>query len=165
MEKRIHLLDHMQIMHKLKRIAFQLYENNLNEKAIYIGGIGERGAFIAEKIASELRHLEALTVHYFQITTQHTAREIELSVDKMVLQNQTIVLVDDVLNTGKTLIEIMMPLFACQPLRIETCFLAQRNHRMFPVTGDYVGLKLATTFQEHIFFDCSNPNDLKLYIE
>ncbi|MBX2985561.1 MAG: phosphoribosyltransferase [Bacteroidia bacterium] len=162
MEKRDYILNDAQIRQKVKRIAYEILENNLNEKLVYFGGIGERGGLLAKLIAEEVNKLNEIKTELFSISIN---KGVILGIDMHKLRNQTIIIVDDVLNTGKTLMDILVVIAANDPRRIETCFLAQRSHRKFPVKGDYVGISMATTFQEHICFDASNPQNLSVYLE
>ncbi|MCO6495004.1 MAG: phosphoribosyltransferase [Bacteroidetes bacterium] len=162
MEKKDYILNDAQIRQKLKRIAYEILENNLKDKVVYMGGIGERGGLLAKLIAEQLDILKEIKVELFSISNQNG---VQLSIDVKKLRKQTVIIVDDVLNTGKTLMDILIVIAAQNPARIETCFLAQRSHRKFPVKGDYVGISMATTFQEHIQFDASNPKKLGVYLE
>ncbi|MCK9481062.1 MAG: phosphoribosyltransferase [Bacteroidia bacterium] len=163
MEKRDYILNDAQIRQRVKRIAYEILENNLNEKVVLIGGVGQRGGLLAELIAKEVDSLKEIKTKLFSIVT--LIGKVKLSVDTKELKDQTIIIVDDVLNTGKTLMDILVVVASNEPKRVETCFLAQRSHRKFPVKGDYVGISMATTFQEHIYFDASNPNKLSVYLE
>jgi pyrimidine operon attenuation protein/uracil phosphoribosyltransferase len=164
MESRSHVLTHTQIKHKIKRIAYQIYENNLDGGSLFVGGIGDRGGFLSRAIVAELRGLSSMEVFDFGILAiaNHPP---SITIDSSMIKGAKVVIVDDVLNTGKTLMDVIVMIFGLAPSGIETCFLAQRSHRRYPVVGDYVGIKMATTFQEHIFFDPSDPDSLQLYIE
>jgi len=166
MEKRIYILNDPQIRQKIRRIAYQILENNLSEGKVFIGGIGERGGNIASLIHKELENFVEIESEFFAISfDQEKENKVTLNIESSLLVNQTIIIVDDVLNTGRTLMDILLKVAQLKPKRIETCFLAQRNHRMFPVKGDYVGISLATTFQEHIYFDAANPDQMSVYLE
>lgn len=161
------LLDDKKIRQKVKRIAYQVYENNLFSPTLFVGGLRERGAFLSKLISQELSQCgHNIQLIPFQILLDPDAsQQVQVKgVDPIQLQNQPLLLVDDVLNTGFTLTQVMAFLFDYKPSSMETAFLAARNHRMFPVKGNYVGIKLATTFEEHLDFDCSEPHDLKLYL-
>ena len=160
-----YLLNHNQIIQKIKRIAYQIEENNLEVKTLYIGGIGERGGLISQLICNELKKLrEKKGVVFFQINTVNKSNEVDFSLELMQLKGKHVIVVDDVLNTGKTLMNVLVPIVEIGAERIETVFLVQRNHRQFPVIGDFVGMSLATTFQEHVYFDASDEKDLKAYL-
>jgi pyrimidine operon attenuation protein/uracil phosphoribosyltransferase len=66
-----------------------------------------------------------------------------------------IIVVDDVANSGKTMLYALQPFLRNQPKKIQTLALVDRTHKTFPVHTDYVGFALATTLQEHIFVEVS----------
>lgn len=158
------ILNHMQISHKLTRLAWQVYENNMDETVIWIAGIDQRGMYIAKRIADELAKISSQEILIMQIQLDPSTLEPSYSsVHSMEdLQQKTIVLVDDVLNTGKTLMMAMMPLVSRKVHKIQVAVLASRSHRLFPIRADFVGISMATTLQEHLNFDNSNEDDLKL---
>jgi pyrimidine operon attenuation protein/uracil phosphoribosyltransferase len=161
-DKQIDLLSDFQIRQKLKRMAYQIVENNMQSEVLFIGGIGERGGYIAELLCKELTSINNLKLTKFDIKV--TEGNIIFSRDLKDLVGKSLILVDDVLNTGKTLMQVLVEVSNFAPDKIETCFLAQRSHRKYPVKGDYVGISLATTFQEHIYFDASDKEKLRVYL-
>jgi pyrimidine operon attenuation protein / uracil phosphoribosyltransferase len=83
-------------------------------------------------------------------------------VPEMNMADQNIIVVDDVINTGETLMHVLQNIFSKKPRTIKTAFLAKREHRNYPVKADFVGISLATTLQEHVLFDNSNPAALEV---
>lgn len=160
------ILNHKQISHKLTRLAWQVYENNMDEAVIWIAGIDQRGMYIANRIANELAKISEQKIQIMQIELDPSSLEPSYhSSDSMDnLNNETIILVDDVLNTGKTLMMAMMPLVSKKVRKIQVAVLASRSHRMYPIRADFVGISMATTLQEHLNFDNSNETDLKLIL-
>ena len=160
------ILNHKQISHKLTRLAWQVYENNMDEAVIWIAGIDQRGMYIANRIANELAKISEQKIQIMQIELDPSCLEPSYhSSDSMDnLNNETIILVDDVLNTGKTLMMAMMPLVSKKVRKIQVAVLASRSHRMYPIRADFVGISMATTLQEHLNFDNSNEADLKLIL-
>lgn len=160
------ILNHKQISHKLTRLAWQVYENNMDEAVIWIAGIDQRGMYIANRIANELAKISEQKIQIMQIKLDPSSLEPSYhSSDSMDnLNNETIILVDDVLNTGKTLMMAMMPLVSKKVRKIQVAVLASRSHRMYPIRADFVGISMATTLQEHLNFDNSNEADLKLIL-
>jgi pyrimidine operon attenuation protein/uracil phosphoribosyltransferase len=75
-----------------------------------------------------------------------------------------VIVADDVLNSGKTLMHVIQPIVAANPVSLETAFLAERSYRSFPVRADYTGISLATTIQEHVSFDASDPDNMALWL-
>jgi pyrimidine operon attenuation protein/uracil phosphoribosyltransferase len=160
------ILNHQQISHKLTRLAWQVYENNMDEAVIWIAGIDQRGMYIAKIIASELAKISEQKIQIMQIeldsVTLEPSYQSDCSMDN--LSHETIVLVDDVLNTGKTLMMAMMPLVSKKVRKIQVAVLASRSHRLYPIRADFVGTSMATTLQEHLNFDNSDEADLKLIL-
>lgn len=147
------ILNHKQISRKIKRIALQVQENNFDEPEIYLVGVMPKGEILAKRLFAELEqnctskiHLETLTLD----KDQPLQKEITCSFTVSDIKNKPVVLVDDVLNTGKTLVYAAGYLLQSEPKTLQTVTLVDRRHRKFPVRADFVGLTLATTLQEHI---------------
>ena len=158
------ILNHRQISSKLVRLAWQIYENNMDEQVLWLAGIDERGMYMAELLKKELAVIGHQDLRLINILVDRKNFEPSLYSDYAVddLKNAVIIVVDDVLNTGKTMFSAMLPLVQRQVSKIQVAVLASRNHRLFPVRADFVGISMATTLQEHLSFDNSNPADLTL---
>jgi pyrimidine operon attenuation protein/uracil phosphoribosyltransferase len=161
------ILSHSQIANKLKRLAWQIYENNMDEACLWIAGIDERGQYIATHIIDELKLISKQTICKLDIKLDRQTFEPKFITenDFDALENAAVVIVDDVMNSGKTIVSSFLPLISRRVKRIEVVVLASRSHRLYPIKADYVGISMATTLQEHLRFDNSNPNDLKLILE
>jgi len=147
------ILSRTDIDQKVNRIAYQLLENCFQEKEIFIGGIIGNGTVLAKRIAETIQSNSALKVHQFEIKIHKTepwSNPIELSQDKSMLKNGYIILVDDVLNSGKTMQYALIELLQFPTKAIKTVALVDRKHRRFPVKADFVGLSLSTTLKEHV---------------
>lgn len=148
-----YILDAAVADKKLRRIALEIIENNAGTEELVLAGIRDNGSAIA-------RVLQAIIAEYSSVKTvlielsldKRTPRAIELS-QPLNFDNKTIIVVDDVANSGKTLLYAMKPFLEYQPARIQTAVLVGRSHNSFPVYPDYVGLSIATTLQEHIFVE------------
>ena len=162
----ISILNHFQISHKIKRLAWQIYENNMENSEIWIAGIDERGQFLAQLICQELNTIGILSIQQFAIQlNRETYEPLFLSENNLdELANKTVILVDDVLNSGKTIMSCLLPLLEKNVAKIELAVLASRSHKKFPLKADYVGISMATTLQEHLLFDNGNINDLKMVL-
>lgn len=161
------ILNHNQILHKVKRIAFQIVENKQSSTNLCIGGIDTRGGFLAKLIYQELRKMEISDVKLFSISINRElegTEAVDISIHEVQLKNAHVIIVDDVLNTGRTLMNVLLKIGLYHPEQIETCFLVQRSHRKFPLRGDYVGISLATTFQEHVSFNMNDKQNLEAYL-
>ncbi|HEX8517106.1 MAG TPA: phosphoribosyltransferase family protein [Bacteroidia bacterium] len=147
------ILNNKQITQKINRIAYEIYENNYGEKEIIIAGIAKNGFLLAGRIASVLQEISKIKVKLIEISLDkdnpfHSSSKLEIS-DKD-LKDRVIILVDDVLNSGKTLI-FGAKLFLNSPVkRLTTAVLVDRGHNRYPIKADVVGMSLSTTLQEHI---------------
>lgn len=137
----------------LKRLAYQVYESNFNEKDIVIASIEGRGEKVAEMLVKELAAICKIKIFSTSIVLDKTnpaEKQIRLSDAKLKVTNKVVVVVDDVLNTGKTLLYSLIPLVSQRARKIQTLILVNRNHKTFPVSADYIGTQLSTTLQEHV---------------
>ncbi len=153
MKSRTVILDHIQIQRKIKRIAHQIIENNYQEERLVLVGIEDRGAILSKRLANLLNELCSAEIIHFNLSLDKDAQlsaPVKASFNPAEIENQTIILVDDVLNTGKALIHATHHIIGCNPKGMQTVVLVDRRHRNFPIRADYVGLTLATTLQEHI---------------
>ena len=160
------ILNHVQISHKIKRLAWLIYENNMESAQIWVAGIDERGQFLAGLLCQQLSEIGTIEVNQFSIQlNRDTFEPLFLSENSLdALSNQHIVLVDDVLNSGKSIVSCLLPLLEKKVAKIEVVVLASRSHKLFPIKADYVGISMATTLHEHLLFDNSNINDLKMVL-
>lgn len=160
------ILNHRQISSKITRLAWQIYENNMDETVLWIAGIDERGMYIAEMVKNELSKISSQELRLINIVIDRKNFEPNYfsEFDIAELKNSVLILVDDVLNSGKTIFSAMLPLVQRQVAKIQVAVLAARSHRLYPVRADFVGISMATTLQEHLDFDNSNPEDLKLFL-
>ena len=146
------ILNHQEIVQKTKRISYQIYETFVNEEEVVIAGIANSGFVFAQKIAAELQQISDLKIHIceVQINKQNPQDAITTSLSKEAYANKGLVLVDDVLNSGTTLIYGVKH-FLDVPLRkFKTAVLIDRNHKKYPVKADFKGISLSTSLQEHI---------------
>lgn len=135
---------------KLKRMALQIAERNAAVQNIIVIGIQENGMFIANEIAKQLEIISGEKMQTIALKIdKKNPKGIELS-ENISLTNKAILLVDDVSNSGKTLLYALAPLLAQNPSQIETLALVERTYKLFPVALNYVGLSVATKAEEHI---------------
>lgn len=147
------ILSKIQIEQKINRLAHQLLEDCFEEKEIFIGGIIGNGFVLASKIAKVIKDNAELKVNLFEINIHKSepwSNEIKLTEDKSRLKNGYIVLVDDVLNSGKTMQYSLIELLQFPTKAIKTLALVDRQHRRFPIKANFVGLSLSTTLKERV---------------
>src|SRR5476651_586465 len=151
-DKRIPILNHQQIQQKLDRIAYQILEDNLDEQELIIAGILPRGNFLAARLKKILDHIAPFksTLITIQLEKESSSLIAKTDTDISICANKVVILVDDVLNSGKTL-AYGFAVFLDVPLKkLRTVVLVDRNHKNFPVTTDYAGIALSTVLKEHI---------------
>ena len=137
---------------KIKSIAYQIFESFAEEKEIILAGIASNGYVFAEKIGGILKTISDLDVILCEvkIDKQNPFTEITTSIPKETYKNKNIVLVDDVLNSGSTLIYGVKHFLELPVKKIKTAVLVDRNHKKFPVKADFKGISLSTSFKEHV---------------
>ena len=153
------ILDKKQILQKIKRIAFEIFENNLNEKSLIIAGIDEGGYTLARLLIKELKKISPLELILVKIKLDKEGplqEDVELDYDIAKLKNMSIILVDDVLYTGKTFIQSMKPFLEVNVKQIQTAVLVNRNYTLFPIAANYTGYELSTTLNDHIEVDLTS---------
>jgi len=135
----------------LRRIAYQIYENN-EDKELIIVGVEKNGELLANKIFEILKSISnfKLTLITLKINKEQPANKIKSSIDKEICLNKTVVIVDDVLNTGRTLIYAAKYFLNIPVKKIQTAVIINRNHKKFPIKADFKGISLSTTLKEHV---------------
>ena len=146
------ILENTQILNKIKRISLQIIESNLNSSKIIICGIEKNGALLAQKICAELNHITKKNIIFckIKINKSNPTENIQLSINKEVCENQSIVIVDDVLNSGKTLIYAVKHFLDIEVKSIKTAVLVNRSHKKFPISADFKGINLSSSLQNHV---------------
>lgn len=150
------ILNSKQIEQKINRIAYEIYENNPGEKEIIIAGISDNGYIFAKRLADVVQKISPIKATLIEIKIDKEnplAKEIKISLSDKELKNKVIILADDVLNSGKTLIFGAKPFLIAPVKRLTTVVLVDRGHNRYPIKADFVGLSLSTTLQEHITVD------------
>ena len=138
---------------KMQRMAYEILERNADEDQIIFAGIKENGLVIAKKMAALLQPIYKGEIELIEIDIdKKNLSEINLS-PAIDLNGKVIIVADDVVNAGRTLLYAIKPMLQFYPKKIQTLVLVERTHKTFPVSSDYVGLSIATTFQEHIFVE------------
>ena len=155
------ILNHQEIEFKIKRIAYQIYETFIDQNEIVLAGIIGNGLVFAEKIASELEKISDLKVLLceIRIDKKNPQHEITTSIDKEIYQNKGLVLVDDVLNSGTTLIYGVKHFLDVPLVKFKTAVLVDRNHKKYPIKADFKGISLSTSLMEHVQVVFQDNND------
>jgi pyrimidine operon attenuation protein/uracil phosphoribosyltransferase len=150
---------------KLRRMAYEILENNIDEPEIILAGIRESGSVVARVIQKMLDEISNIKTEFITITLdKKEPKEVSLS-KSFDFNNKVIILIDDVSNSGKTLLYALKPFIEFHPKKIQTLVLVERTHTSFPVRPDYVGLSIATTLQEHIFVEVKGEAVTGAYLQ
>lgn len=147
------ILDDVQVRQKIRRIAFQIYENNFKEKNIVLAGIEGQGFVLTQLISKELASISSVPQQVIKVSLDKLApqqSEVEIDCDEKDIRKKCIVLVDDVLNTGRTLAFGMKPFLSVEVKKIEVAVLVNRSHSKFPIQPTYTGFELSTTLSDHV---------------
>src|SRR5688500_10415860 len=144
------VLDSESIRRKLKRMALQVAEQNIDEQELIIAGIAGNGEIVARNLVKELQNLTSIKtiVITIQLNKKHPM-EVSFS-QPLDFENKVVIIVDDVANTGKTMLYALKPFLNYHLKKIQTLVLVERSHKLFPIQTDYAGLSITTTLQEHI---------------
>ena len=144
--------DGLAIKSSVKRIAYQIYENNIEEKAIVIVGIGDRGKILSNYIGNSIKSICDLNLIFvsLSIKKKNLLNVIESDISLEEIKNKSIIIVDDVLNTGDTLIYAVSYFLKIPVKKIQTAVMVNRNHKKFPIKADFKGISLSTSVNEHI---------------
>ncbi len=165
-DKRTIILTHDQIQNKMQRMAWEIYENNHLAHQLILIGIAENGNHIAGGIGKILSKISKIKIETGRIDLDKTKgfdSEIELTCN-VKLKGETVIIVDDVMNSGKTMLAALREIIDQKPAKIQTAVMANRNHKAFPVKADIVGISLATTLQEHIWFAIEPQDKMVVFL-
>ncbi|MBT1702044.1 phosphoribosyltransferase [Fulvivirgaceae bacterium PWU20] len=152
MEKSL-ILDAPQIKQKIRRMAFEIYEHNFKERSIVIAGIAGQGYVLAKLLAKEVEAISEIKIVLVQVWVDKEApqqSDVKLDCELKELKKKCIILVDDVLNTGRTFAYGLKPFLNIAVKKIEIAVLVNRSHTLFPIYPQYTGYELATTLTEHV---------------
>jgi len=147
------ILNIQEINQKLKRLAWQVYEKNSSEKEIIVVGISERGLILAKKLVDHIQAISNIKTKISHLDLDKDNpynKEVSLSLEEKEYENKVVILVDDVLNSGKTLMYAAKHFLTTRLTSLSIMVLVDRNHNRYPIKADYIGLSLATTLQEYI---------------
>jgi pyrimidine operon attenuation protein/uracil phosphoribosyltransferase len=160
------ILSNQEIEHTIKRIAYQIYETFIDEEEIIIAGIATNGFIFAKKIADSLNTISPLKVSLceVQIDKNKPESEIKTSLTKEQYSNKGLVLVDDVLNSGTTLIYAVRHFLDVPLKKFKTAVLVDRNHKKYPVKADFKGISLSTSSLDNVkvVFNANGQNQAYL---
>lgn len=150
---------------KLRRMALEVAERNFDKTELILIGIKENGIHIARKIADYLKDISQAKIELIELSLDKK-HPSEITLDKKIdFNGKCILLIDDVANSGKTMLYALKPLISQHPAQIETLVLVERTHKKFPIATNYSGLSVSTSQKENIIVDVKNGVVMGAYIE
>lgn len=160
------ILNHQEITQKTRRIAFQILEHNYETNEIILAGINGNGYTFAKQLKEHLEQISNLNITLCEVflDKKNPLTSCKTSIPKSAYENKNIVLIDDVLSSGKTLIYGVKHFLEVSLSSFKTAVLVNRNHKKYPVKADFKGISLSTSLQEHIEVDFSNLNNMMAYL-
>ena len=163
------ILDNKQIDQKIRRLAYEILEDNSQVKKLIFLGINSNGTSFATLLAEAYNKIATypVTVGVLRLNpADPLSSDIELKLDEVKnLNKKHIIVIDDVANTGRTLYYGMRPLMAYLPKKVQVAVLVDRKHKSFPISVDYVGLSLATTLKENIAVEIKKAKSKSVVLE
>lgn len=161
---RKYILDKETTVRKLKRLAYEIAERNYNEQQLFFAGIRQSGYTVASLLAKEVMEISNIHVELVEIIMDKRY-PVEVFLDREIgFNNQSVVIIDDVANSGKVMLYALKPFLNFQPKQIQTLVLVERTHKVFPIQPDYVGLSVATTLEEHIYVELEDDEISGAYL-
>ena len=145
-------------------MALEIAERNEGSSEIIIIGIKENGIFIARKIAEYLQPVYPGSIKTIALSLNKKNPDEVILSEEVALNNKLILLVDDVANSGKTMLYALKPLLQQHPSQIQTLALVERTHKLFPVALNYVGLSVSTTEAENIVVTVEDGEVAGVYV-
>ncbi|WP_017186657.1 bifunctional pyr operon transcriptional regulator/uracil phosphoribosyltransferase PyrR [Alkalibacillus haloalkaliphilus] len=173
MKEKTQLLDEPAITRAIKRISHEVIERNKGTDDLVLVGIKTRGMPLARRIQSAIKQIEGVTVSTGEldislyrddlsnIDEQEEAKVNQSNIDQN-LNGKTVILIDDVLFTGRTVRAAMDAVMDIdRPKQIQLAVLIDRGHRELPIRADYVGKNIPTSLQEVIKVQLEETDELE----
>jgi len=148
-------------------MAYEIYENNFKEKEIVLAGINGQGLILAKSLAKSIGKISPIKVTLAEVSIDKQkpeSSEITIDLEHNKLRKKVIVLVDDVLYTGRTFAYGMRPFLTFGLKKLEVAVLVDRGHTLFPVSAKYKGYELSTTLNENVIVNLDSKKKA-VYLE
>lgn len=159
------IFNNSDIEKKLNRISLQIIENNLNESKITFFGISDNGIKIAQKIIKHMLNFSRIDFDYVKVTLDKKNPVNTIEFDKKFdIKNSSIIVVDDVSQSGKILLSVVSKLINFNPSKIQTSVLINRDQTSYPIKVDFSGISLSTSTNNHIDVEINNKEEIKVYL-
>ncbi len=164
-KKQVLVLDKERISYKLRRMAYEIWERNSEEKEIILVGVEKGGKILADNLSALLKEISPLQVHTISVNI-NKKKPLNHALDfEMNLSGKTVVLCDDVVNSGKTIMYSLNAILSFDLKKAMIAVLVDRKHKSFPVASDIVGHTIATTLQDHIEVETKGKEIIAVYLE
>ena len=164
-ETKKYILSREVAQKKMRRMAYEILEHNLEEKEIILAGIRESGSVVAENIQRMFAEISSIKTELITLSLDKKNPKEVLVSKSMDFTGKVIIVIDDVSMSGKTLLYALKPFLDFYPKKIQTLVLVERSHTNFPVRPDYVGLSIASTLQEHIYVGVEGGDITGAYLQ
>jgi pyrimidine operon attenuation protein/uracil phosphoribosyltransferase len=160
------ILGAKEVQNKICRLAFEIYEGNFQEKEIALVGIEPNGAVLAKLLKGEIERISPLVVHFstIRLDKESSLSKVNISLKVDQVSKTSVILVDDVLNSGRTMFYSFKPFLESELYKVQVAVLVDRAHKKFPISADYVGYSLGTTLQEFVQVNLSNIEEYAVYL-
>lgn len=164
------ILSHSEIEAKIRRMAYQVHEENyLHTDGLVFVAMSERGTFLAKRLAAYLQSQFGIGASCLQVEVNRAPQmgmmPIIRGLEPEKFEGKNVVIVDDVLYSGRTLMSVAAQIIAFDPQKIECLVLVDRGHREMPIYPKFVGMELATTLQQHVSFELDGMEKAVVYLQ
>ena len=163
-EKNI-ILKNIDIEKKIQRISLQILEDNIDEEGIVIFGISDNGLLIAKKLINHLSKISSIKSNLIKVIIDKDNPIDSIKYDsKFDINSSSVLIIDDVSQSGKTLQSVISNLLIYKPTKIKTAVIVNRDQTLYPVKVDYIGISLSTSVNNHVSFISDKNNELSVYL-
>lgn len=163
-EKNI-ILKNIDIEKKIQRISLQILEDNIDEEGIVIFGISDNGLVIAKKLINHLSKISSIKSNLIKVIIDKDNPIDSIEYDsKFDINSSSVLIIDDVSQSGKTLQSVISNLLIYKPSKIKTAVIVNRDQTLYPVKVDYIGISLSTSVNNHVSFISDKNNELSVYL-
>ncbi|MCW3120664.1 MAG: phosphoribosyltransferase [Flavipsychrobacter sp.] len=164
-KKRVLILDKERISYKLRRMAYEIWERNSEEKEIVLLGIEEGGKILADNLCTILKEISPLKIVSISLAMNKKKPLNHVINIEENLSGRSVILVDDVVNSGKTIMYSLNAILSYDLKKLAVAVLVDRKHKSFPIASDIIGHSVATTLQEHIEVETKGNEIIAVYLE
>lgn len=155
------ILDDSDVENKIQRIGLEILEDNIDQSKIILFGISDNGKLISQKLIDHINKISDIKIILIDVIIRNGSIAYNSKFD---LLNESIIIVGDVSQTGKTLQMVISDLMLYNPSKIKTSVIINRDQTMYPVKIDYVGLSLSTSVNEHVDVMVDKKNRFSVYL-